>query len=42
MIHCFSMEGFSSPFRRGLLPFEVEGSANLAELDRRLRFTHMI
>ena len=42
MIHYFSMEGFSSPLRRGLLPFEVEGSANLAELDHRPRFTAMI
>ena len=33
MIHYSSMEGFSSPPRRGLLPFEVEDSANLAKLD---------
>ena len=30
------MEGFSSPPRRGLLPFEAEDSANLAKLDWRL------
>ena len=42
MVHCSSMEGFSSPPRRGLLPFEAEDSANLAKLDRRLRFTPMV
>ena len=42
MIHCSSMEGFSSSIRRGLLPFEIEGYANLVELDRRPRFTPMI
>ena len=36
------MEGFSSPPRRGLLPFGVEGSANLAKLDLKPRFTPMI
>ena len=36
MIHYSSMEGFSSPPRRGLLPFEAEDSANLAKLDWRL------
>ena len=36
------MEGFSSLPRRGLLPFEAEGSANLVELDHRPRFTPMI
>ena len=33
------MEGFSSPLTKGLLPFKVESSANLAELNRRPRFT---
>ena len=42
MIHYSSMEGFSSPPRRGLLPFEAEDSTNLAELDCRPRFTPMI
>ena len=36
------MEGFSSPPRRGLLLFEGEGSANLAELDLKPHFTPMI
>ena len=36
------MEGFSSPFRKGLLLFEGEGSINLAELDLKQRFTPMI
>ena len=42
MIHYSSMEGFLSPPRRGLLPFEAEDFVNLAELDRRLRFTPMV
>ena len=36
------MEGFSSPPRRGRLPFKAEGSTNLAELDPRSRFTPMV
>ena len=42
MIHHSSTEGFSSPPRRVWLPFKAEGSANLAELDRRPRFTPLI
>ena len=36
------MEGFSSPPRRVLLPFEAKGSKNLAKLDLKPRFTPMI
>ena len=42
MIHYFSMEGFSSPPRKGLLTFEAEDSINLAKLDRKPHFTPMI
>ena len=34
------MEGFSSPPRRGLLPFKAEDSTNLVELDQTAFHTH--
>ena len=42
IIHCFSMEGFSSLPRKGLLLFEGVGTANFAKLDLKPCFTPMI
>ena len=41
MIHCSSMEGFSSPPSNSLLILGVKGSVIFEELDLRVRLTPM-
>ena len=41
MIHCSTVESFSSPPNNGLLVLEVKGFVTLEELDLRLHLTPM-